>query len=156
MSITGGTIGIDKAAMIDLVGNVNTVDAYAQNDDDNITKAIDAIVDAFRSAAIKGGYSIVSIDGLTSATTPVSVKRWILHGALDELTSGGMSRPDSIGAFGVEFRKWLSRLAGGAETIEGLSSATSTGGSQMRSEFGTNIFDRDNTLSPWPRRDPRL
>jgi hypothetical protein len=43
-----------------------------------------------------------------------------------------MQRPDSVVTFGVEARKWLSRLAGGAETIDGLSRATTTGGATAR------------------------
>ncbi len=146
MSLLAATIGLDKAALAVLVGASNIVDVYSVATDSNVTAALNAATDQFRSAAIKGGYSSASVDALTSSTTPDSVKRQILHLALDELTSGGQSRPDSIGVFGAEARKWLSRLAGGAETIDGLSRETSTGGAVARiGAPASRIFDREDT-----------
>lgn len=154
MSLLALTIGLDKAALGDLVGFTATVNQYAHNDDDNITKALNAFTDAFRSAAIKGGYTAASVDALTSLTCPDSVKRWILHGALDDLTSGGMGRPSSIDDWGKNARMWLSRLAGGAETIDGLA-REGTGGGTV-SHFRRNsedVFDRNNESQEFNVRD---
>lgn len=157
MSLTGAQIGVDRNAVVDLVGSSPMVDQYSQNDSNNVTVAIAAAVSAFRSAAIKGGYSATDLDALTDSTCPADVRRWLLHLALDELTSGGMQRPDSIASFGTEARKWLSRVAGTAETIDGLSRATTTGGAQVRISGPTEqTFDRSNVSQRFNSRDPRL
>lgn len=160
MALLASAIGMNKAALVDLVGSQDTVNLYAQNDDDNIDKSLNASTDAFRSAAIKGEYSAASVDALTSSTCPESVKRWILHLALDEMTSGGMGRPDSIAKYGDEARKWLSRLAGGAETIDGLSRDATTGGRTIRvgamDGVSGNTFDKDNERSASNTRGSRF
>lgn len=158
MGLLASAIGLDKNALVDLVGDVATVNRYAHNDDDNITKALNAWTDAFRSAAIKGGYSATSIDALTSSTCPENVKRWILHVALDDLTSGGMGRPQTIEDFGILARQWLSRLAGGAETIDELDRATSSGGGGWVSSKtpSERVFDKGNTSQKYAVRDEEL
>jgi hypothetical protein len=157
MALLAATIGLDKRAMVDLVGDFALMDVYAQNEDGNITKALNVATSDFRSAAIKGGYSATDIDALTGDTCPDTVKQKLKHLGLDELTSGGMSRPDEIAKYGDAARTWLSRLAGGAETIDGLSRATSTGGTQLRiSAPEENVFDRCNTSQRFNSRDPRL
>jgi hypothetical protein len=161
MALLASAIGLDKPAMIELVGSASVVNQYAQNDDDNITRALDAATDAFRSAAIKGSYSSTSVDALTSSTCPVSVKRWILHLALDELTSGGGMRPDTITKYGDEARKWLSRVAGGAETIDGLTKSGSvvdgaSGTGHVRSKPRPRSFDRDDEELGYDARNPKI
>lgn len=155
MALLGATVGLNDAYMTTFIDSA-TLARYLSSGSDRI-KVYDAVTDQFRSAAIKGGYSAVSVDALTTVTCPVTVLRWLAHGALDEMSSGGMGRPDEIGTWGLEYRKWLSRLATGNETIDALSNIGTTGGFQGRISAPTeNVFDRDNASGGYAARNPRI
>lgn len=152
MALLGASIGLNDSYMTTFIDSA-TLARYLAGGADRIT-VYDAVTDQFRSAAIKGGYSAVSIDALTTVTVPVTILRWLAHGALDEMSSGGMGRPDEVGTWGVEYRKWLSRLATGNETIDALSNAAPTGGAISRvSAPASLVFDRDNPDNRYNARD---
>lgn len=120
MALIAADIGVDKAFMSELAHGEATLDRYSGNDDNKVDEACDTAADEFRSAAIKGGYDADDIDAFTAETIPVRWKRIIGHIALEEISSGGVGRPDSIKEKADQVRKTLGYLAGGAETIDGL------------------------------------
>jgi len=155
MALTADKIGLDRRALIIHVGNGETVNRYAQGDEKNIIRKLDAWTAEFRSAAIKGGYSAESIDALTNTTCPETVKDWILHATLDALTVS-MGVADTVREWGKLARMWLSRLAGGAETIDGLTKVAAGGTSVDYRAPEERTFDRKNESQKYNLHDPEL
>ena len=144
MSLIAADIGVDKAFMVELTHGEATLDRYSGNDDTKVSRKANIAADEFRSAAIKGGYAAADIDALTSLTIPPRWQEIIAHIALEELSSGGIGRPDSIKEKADQMRKSLSYLAGGAETIDGMTRIAGGGGNVSSSRRSTRprAFER--------------
>lgn len=155
MALAANAIGLDRKALIIHVGDEEMVGRYSQGDEKNVVNKLDAWTAEFRSAAIKGGYSAESVDALTATTCPATVKDWILHAALDALTAN-MGVADTVREWGERARLWLKRLAGGAETIDGLTKVSAGGTSVDYRAPAERTFDRKNESQKYNLRDPEI
>src|SRR5688500_8607368 len=135
-----------KADLEKRVGAPATLSRYSQQNDANITEAIEMASDLFRSAAIQK-YTEESVDALVAATITKETKFYIVSLALGVLCAGGMGVPDEIPKKYEEARVWLSWLAAGKVHLDGLSKLSSspegTGGVSY-SMPEENVFDLDN------------
>ena len=147
MALTGTDIGLTVEYMTDLAQGAEALSRYSAGQDANVDEATDIAADEFRSAAIKGGYAEADIDALTDETIPARWQRLIGHIALEELSSGGIGRPAIIKEKADQARKTLSYLAGGAETIVGLTKVENGAGAVSSSSRSDRprVFRRPNT-----------
>lgn len=144
---------IDQAYLENHVGGSETLLGYAKQVAANITNAIAAAHGAFKSAALKRGYTAASIDALTVGTAPAFWKSVLAKWALGDMTSGDGGRPQNITDGWDDAVKQLSFLATGSHAVDELT-LTSTpqariGTSTTASE---NAFDRYNTNGEFDRR----
>lgn len=127
----------------------------------NVTAAITAASDMFRSAAVNR-YTEASIDALTSETIPGEAQYHIESLVLGILTGSDEVQPETIAKAADLARQWLGFLAGGSAHVEGLtplSSATAGGsgsGSVRYAAPESREFDRDSTNQRFAARFPRI
>lgn len=142
---------IDSAYLLDHVGTQAILDTYSKNNTDNLTNAIAAYHGAFKSAALKRGYSAATIDALAVATAPAFWKAVGAQWVLGFMTSGDGNRSDNITKGWEYANQQLGLLAGGAHTVDELSVTAQV----FYSMPDTEIFDNsdEDSVSYYRDRD---
>lgn len=156
MALTAETIGVDNEFMVELAHGDDALDRYSGGDGEKVKRKCNIAADEFRSAAIKGGYLATEIDALTATTLPPRWQEIIGHIALEELSAGGIGRPDAIKEKADQARKSLSYLAGGAETIDGLTRVSAGGTAVGYRAPEERKFDRKNESQEYNSRDRKI
>jgi hypothetical protein len=155
MSLIAAAIGVDRDFMAELAHGDTALDRFTGGDDAKLVRKCDIAADEFRSAAIKGGYSEDDIDALTDETTPPRWQEIIGHLALDAVSAGGIGRAEIIKEKADQARQSLRYLAGGAETIDGLTKEEA-GPRVVRHAPTERVFDRCNDSQKYNLRDPEI
>lgn len=140
---------IDQTFLENHVGTSAILLTYAKQNVTNIANAIAAYHGAFKSAALKRGYSAASVDALTVTTAPAFWKSVGAAWALGFMTSGDGNRATNIKEGWDWANAQLGLLAGHAHTVDELS-VTAQVFSVLPDE---ETFDNVNEDSPSYSRD---